>query len=123
MLINRTVSAYTGATVSSICPVLPLGRRNQGAVVARKGGGADTLKETVRRPVGARDGPPRREPHDVFTWMRQNAPVYFDETSGVWAITRYQDLKKVAKAPDVWSSAQGIRPDSPASRAWRWTIL
>jgi cytochrome P450 family 142 subfamily A polypeptide 1 len=55
-----------------------------------------------------------REPHDVFTWMRQSAPVYFDETSGVWAITRYHDLKKVAKAPDVWSNAQGIRPDSPA---------
>jgi cytochrome P450 family 142 subfamily A polypeptide 1 len=55
-----------------------------------------------------------REPHDVFTWMRQTAPVYFDETSGVWAITRYADLKAVAKAPDVWSSAQGIRPDSPA---------
>jgi cholest-4-en-3-one 26-monooxygenase len=55
-----------------------------------------------------------REPHDVFTWMRENAPVYFDENSGVWAITRYQDLKKVSKAPDIWSSAQGIRPDSPA---------
>jgi cytochrome P450 family 142 subfamily A polypeptide 1 len=55
-----------------------------------------------------------REPHDVFTWMRQNAPVYFDETSGVWAITRYHDLKAVAKAPETWSSAQGIRPDSPA---------
>ncbi len=32
----------------------------------------------------------------------------------MWAITRYQDLKTVAKAPEVWSSAQGIRPDSPA---------
>jgi len=55
-----------------------------------------------------------RNPHDVFTWMRRNAPVYFDQTSGVWAITRYDDLKTVAKTPEVWSSAQGIRPDSPA---------
>ena len=55
-----------------------------------------------------------RNPHDVFTWMRRNAPVYFDQSSGVWAITRYDDLKTVAKTPEVWSSAQGIRPDSPA---------
>jgi cholest-4-en-3-one 26-monooxygenase len=55
-----------------------------------------------------------RNPHDELTWMRANAPVYFDERNGVWAITRYHDVKHVSRTPEVWSSAGGIRPDSPA---------
>jgi cytochrome P450 family 142 subfamily A polypeptide 1 len=55
-----------------------------------------------------------REPHDVFTWMRANAPVYYDEGTGVWAITRYHDVKHVSRTPEAWSSTGGIRPTSPA---------
>lgn len=55
-----------------------------------------------------------QEPHEAFTWMRANAPVYFDEPNGVWAITRYEDLRMVSKSPETWSNAEGIRPDSPA---------
>ncbi|MEO6629868.1 MAG: cytochrome P450 [Aquihabitans sp.] len=51
-----------------------------------------------------------RNPHDAFTWMRANAPVYFDGT--VWGITRYADLKAVSKDPETFSNAQGIRPDA-----------
>jgi cholest-4-en-3-one 26-monooxygenase len=55
-----------------------------------------------------------RNPHDELTWMRANAPVYFDERNEVWAVTRYNDLKHVSRTPEIWSSAGGIRPDSPA---------
>jgi cytochrome P450 family 142 subfamily A polypeptide 1 len=55
-----------------------------------------------------------RNPHDTLTWMRAKAPVYYDERNGVWAVTRYDDLKHVSRTPEVWSSAGGIRPDSPA---------
>jgi cytochrome P450 family 142 subfamily A polypeptide 1 len=55
-----------------------------------------------------------REPHEVFTWMRANAPVYFDEVTSVWAVTRYHDLKHVSRTPETWSSAAGIRPSSQA---------
>jgi cytochrome P450 family 142 subfamily A polypeptide 1 len=55
-----------------------------------------------------------RNPHDELTWMRANAPVYFDERNEVWAVTRYHDLKHVSRTPEIWSSAGGIRPDSPA---------
>jgi cholest-4-en-3-one 26-monooxygenase len=56
----------------------------------------------------------RDDPHERWTWMRANAPVYFDEHSGVWGITRYADLRAIAKDPATFSSAGGIRPDSPA---------
>jgi cytochrome P450 family 142 subfamily A polypeptide 1 len=54
------------------------------------------------------------DPHEKWTWMRANAPVYFDAANGVWAITKYDDLKAISKNPELFSSAGGIRPDSPA---------
>jgi len=52
------------------------------------------------------------DPHEQYAWMRANAPVYFDGKNGVWGITRYADLKAVAKDPGTFSNAGGIRPDN-----------
>jgi cytochrome P450 family 142 subfamily A polypeptide 1 len=54
------------------------------------------------------------DPFPAFAWMRENAPVYFDEPGGVWGITRYADVKEISKDPDTFSNAGGIRPDSDA---------
>jgi cholest-4-en-3-one 26-monooxygenase len=54
------------------------------------------------------------DPFPAFAWMRDNAPAYFDESSGVWGITRYADIKEISKDPDTFSNAGGIRPDSDA---------
>jgi cholest-4-en-3-one 26-monooxygenase len=54
------------------------------------------------------------DPFPAFAWMRDHAPAYFDEAGGVWGITRYQDLKDIAKDPETFSNAGGIRPDSDA---------
>jgi cytochrome P450 family 142 subfamily A polypeptide 1 len=51
-----------------------------------------------------------RNPHDAFTWMRANAPVYWDGRT--WGVTRYDDLKAVSKDPATFSNAQGIRADA-----------
>ena len=53
------------------------------------------------------------DPHAALTWMRENAPVYWDERGGVWGIARYHDLRQVSRAPEVFSSAGGIRPAVP----------
>ncbi len=54
------------------------------------------------------------DPFPAFAWMRSEAPAYFDETSGVWGITRYADIKEISKDPETFSNAGGIRPDSDA---------
>jgi cytochrome P450 family 142 subfamily A polypeptide 1 len=54
------------------------------------------------------------DPFPAFAWMREHAPAYFDESSGVWGITRYSDVKEISKDPDTFSNAGGIRPDSDA---------
>ena len=48
--------------------------------------------------------------HEPFTWMRANAPVYWD--GRVWGITRHADLKAVSKDPATFSNAEGIRADA-----------
>jgi cytochrome P450 family 142 subfamily A polypeptide 1 len=53
------------------------------------------------------------DPHPHFTWMREHAPVYFDPEGGTWGIALYEDLMRVAKDPDTFCNAEGMRPDSP----------
>ena len=50
--------------------------------------------------------------HEALTWMRAQAPVYFD--GNVWGVTRYADVKDVSRQPEVFSNAGGIRPNQPA---------
>ncbi len=50
--------------------------------------------------------------HEALTWMRANAPVYFDGT--VWGVSHYADIKAVSKDPATFCSAGGIRPQQPA---------
>lgn len=53
------------------------------------------------------------EPHDLFAWMRRHAPVYFDETSGVWGVASYEGVMTASKSPERFCNAGGIRPDAP----------
>jgi cytochrome P450 family 142 subfamily A polypeptide 1 len=54
------------------------------------------------------------DPHQNLRWMRENAPVYWDEAGQVWGITLYEDVLGLSKDPHTWRSTGGIRPDSPA---------
>lgn len=50
------------------------------------------------------------DPHASLTWCRENDPVYWD--GQVWGITTMADLREVATRPELFSNAQGIRPDA-----------
>jgi cytochrome P450 family 142 subfamily A polypeptide 1 len=47
--------------------------------------------------------------HEFFTWARREAPVYRDEPSGIWAVTRHADLLDVERRSDVFSSHGSYR--------------
>jgi cytochrome P450 family 142 subfamily A polypeptide 1 len=51
-----------------------------------------------------------REPHDLWAWMRDNAPVYRDDANDVWGITRYHDILAIEKDPVTFSSRRSPRP-------------
>ena len=48
--------------------------------------------------------------HEVWTWMREHAPVYFDAANEVWGITRYDDVLAIEKDPRRFSSRGGPLP-------------
>ncbi|MGB3733818.1 MAG: cytochrome P450 [Ilumatobacter sp.] len=51
----------------------------------------------------------RRDPHDVWAWMRANEPVYRDDRNGLWGVTRHGDLMDVERRSTVFNSAQSYR--------------
>jgi cholest-4-en-3-one 26-monooxygenase len=56
-----------------------------------------------------------RNPHADLAWLRANEPVYWDEAAQLWGITRYEHVKEIETNPTVFSSANGIRPDTGAT--------
>ena len=52
------------------------------------------------------------DPHPTYTWMRANAPVYYDAAHNVWGLASYAAVLGASKDPATFSNAGGIRPDS-----------
>ena len=41
------------------------------------------------------------DPHDAFTWMRANAPVYWDADGKVWGVALHEDVLEVSRQPEL----------------------
>jgi cytochrome P450 family 142 subfamily A polypeptide 1 len=52
-------------------------------------------------------------PYDALAWMRAEAPVHWDDASGVWGVATYADVLRVSRDPQTFSNKGGARPDSP----------
>jgi cytochrome P450 family 142 subfamily A polypeptide 1 len=48
-----------------------------------------------------------------LAWLRDNAPVYWSEPSGLWIISKYDDVLAVSKDQDRFTSEHGVRPRTP----------
>jgi len=51
-------------------------------------------------------------PYPAYAWLRKNAPVYWDEQSQLWVVSRYQQVLEISKNSEIWCSGQGVLPDS-----------
>lgn len=47
--------------------------------------------------------------HEAWTWCRANDPVYFDEHSNIWAITKHADILFCERHDEVFSSEGSYR--------------
>ena len=47
-------------------------------------------------------------PHDVYGRLRREAPVYWSERDGLWAISKYDDVRWVSKTPALFGNAYHI---------------
>lgn len=51
----------------------------------------------------------QRNPHDVWSWMRDNDPVYNDRANKLWAITRHADVVAVERNATSFPSDHAYR--------------
>jgi len=67
----------------------------------------------VRDDIGLLDRFFYLDPWERYAWMRDNAPVYWDESAdgGLWGVTRYDDIMQIAKTPDLYCSGKSSRPE------------
>jgi len=54
-----------------------------------------------------------QDPHPHLRWVRENAPVYWDESGQIWGISLYDDVMAVSRDAATFSNSGGIRPDAP----------
>ncbi len=52
------------------------------------------------------------DPLSHYRWMRENAPVYWDEGANVWGVALHEDVMHISKAPSLFCSGRGSRPYS-----------
>jgi len=50
------------------------------------------------------------DPRPVYRWLRDEAPVYWDEANQIWGISRHADVLAVERDATRYSSARGSRP-------------
>jgi cholest-4-en-3-one 26-monooxygenase len=53
------------------------------------------------------------DPYPTYAWLRENAPVYWDEQSDLWGVTRYADVLALEKQPEIFCNRYGFRPQTP----------
>lgn len=54
------------------------------------------------------------DPEPTYAWLRDEAPCYRDEANELWGVSRYADVVSISRNPDLFSSAEGSRPNIPA---------
>ncbi len=52
-------------------------------------------------------------PHPHYRWLREHAPVYWDESAdgGLWGIARYDDIMEISRQPELFCSGKSSRPE------------
>ncbi len=68
---------------------------------------------SVRDDIGLLDRFFYLDPWERFRWMRDEAPLYWDASAdgGLWGVTRYDDIMKIAKTPELFCSGKSSRPE------------
>jgi cholest-4-en-3-one 26-monooxygenase len=71
--------------------------------------------------VHPRDYAEHGYPHDIWTWMRANDPVYrWEQSKGIpfWAITKHADITLIGKRPDIFLNGPRLvidhEPEKPS---------
>lgn len=62
----------------------------------------------IPRPYDPFDYAVQEDPHPVYAWLREHAPVYRNERRDVWALSRHADVLAALRDPALFSNRNGI---------------
>lgn len=66
----------------------------------------------------------RSDPYPAYRRLRREAPVYWHEERGFWALSRYEDVRFVSIHPELFTSTQGVMiPDEGAMTPDRQDLM
>lgn len=54
------------------------------------------------------------DPWPFYNWLLEERPLYFDEANKLWAVSRYEDVMRVARDWETFTSEEGNLPLMPA---------
>ena len=54
-----------------------------------------------------------QDPFPGWQWARHNAPVFYSPKHDVWWVSRYEDVRQVLRAPEIYSSRGSLRTPPP----------
>lgn len=53
------------------------------------------------------------DPWPLYTWLREEAPVYWEPVSELWVVSGYDEIVEVAQHPELYTSSEGNVPKLP----------
>jgi cytochrome P450 len=66
----------------------------------------------------------RADPYPAYQRLRREAPVYWHEECGWWALAKYEDVRFVSIHPELFTSTQGVMiPDEGAMTPTRQDLM
>ena len=58
-------------------------------------------------------------PWEMYTWMREECPLYFDPHNELWFVWRLDDIITISRDPETFTSTEGNRPHIPPDPSMR----
>ena len=72
--------------------------------------GTQTSSPAPPFPIDTMDPRFYDDPWDGYRWLRQNAPLWWDERNEMWIVSRHEDVSHISRHQERYSAAQGVRP-------------
>jgi len=69
--------------------------------------------ETPWGHIDLMDPKTHNDPWEMYDWLRENAPMYWDPINELWGVSSYDGIVECARQPKVFTSEDGNLPKMP----------
>ena len=50
------------------------------------------------------------DPWETYRWLRNNAPIFWDQKSRLWLASKHEDVSHISRHPELYCNRFGVRP-------------